>query len=51
MINFTMKTLNNSQAKQLERIYNHFCTCVDKSNDKNNNCLRQLKLIVKRVKG
>lgn len=43
-----MKTLSNADAKQLERIYLHLKT-LDLSNDKTNNCVRQLKLIVKKL--
>lgn len=44
-----MKTLSNADAKQLERIYMHFNEVCDKKNDKTNNCVRLLKLIVKKL--
>lgn len=45
-----MKTLSNADAKQLERIYMHFNEICDKKNDKTNNCVRTLKLIIKKIK-
>lgn len=45
-----MKTLSNADAKQLERIYLHFNEIADKKNDKTNNCVRTLKLIIKKIK-
>jgi hypothetical protein len=45
-----MKTLSNADAKQLERIYLHFRNTLDLSNDKTNNCIRTLKLIIKKIK-
>lgn len=45
-----MKTLSNADAKQLERIYLHFNEIADKKNDKTNNCVRNLKLIIKKIK-
>lgn len=44
-----MKTLSNADAKQLERIYLHLKNTLDLSNDKTNNCVRILKLIVKKL--
>ena len=44
-----MKTLSNADAKQLERIYLHFNEVCDKKNNKTNNCVRFLKLIVKKL--
>lgn len=44
-----MKTLSNADAKQLERIYLHFNKVADKNNDKTNNCVRHLRLIVKKL--
>lgn len=44
-----MKTLSNAYAKKLERIYLHFNKTLDLSNDKTNNCVRHLKLIVKKL--
>lgn len=44
-----MKTLSNADAKRLERIYLHFKNTFDLSNDKTNNCVRLLKLIVKKL--
>lgn len=44
-----MKTLSNADAKQLERIYLHFNEIADKSNDRTNNCVRHLKLILKKL--
>lgn len=45
-----MKTLSNADAKQLERIYLHLKNTLDLSNDKTNNCVRNLKLIIKKLK-
>lgn len=45
-----MKTLSNADAKQLERIYLHLNKVVDKKNDKTNNCVRLLSLIIKKIK-
>lgn len=44
-----MKTLSNADARQLERIYTHFDEIADKSNDRTNNCVRKLKLIIKNL--
>ena len=44
-----MKTLSNADAKQLERIYLHLSKTLDLNNDKTNNCVRLLKLIVKKL--
>lgn len=44
-----MKTLSNADAKQLERIYLHFKNTLDLSSDKTNNCVRHLKIIVKKL--
>lgn len=44
-----MKTLSNADAKQLERIYLHLSKSLDLTNDKTNNCVRLLKLIVKKL--
>jgi hypothetical protein len=44
-----MKTLSNADAKQLERIYLHLSKTLDLTNDKTNNCVRLLKLIVKKL--
>lgn len=44
-----MKTLSNADAKQLERIYLHLSKTLDLTNDKTNNCVRHLKLIVKKL--
>jgi hypothetical protein len=44
-----MKTLSNADAKQLERIYLHLRKNLDISNDKTNNCVRHLKLIIKKL--
>ena len=44
-----MKTLSNADTKQLERIYLHLSKTLDLTNDKINNCVRLLKLIVKKL--
>lgn len=44
-----MKTLSNADARQLERIYLHLSKSLDLTNDKTNNCVRLLKLIVKKL--